>query len=166
MKHPITAIAAALCFCLSLPAFGEAAQSSDKNTKKLPAAPPGVKIERDLSYLEAEREEKLDLYLPANRARNVLSPAVVIIHGGGWTINDKADQREFLAATTLAKKGYVCVSINYWMSKEKDPLWPRNLHDCKNAVRWLIVAGRREEEPEMDVEAVRSSASVLLERFA
>ena len=31
--------------------------------------------------------------------------------------------------------GYVCVSIEYWKG-EKDR-WPRNLGDCKNAVRWL-----------------------------
>ena len=29
----------------------------------------GVKIEWDLTYLEKNREEKLDLYLPANRSR-------------------------------------------------------------------------------------------------
>jgi acetyl esterase/lipase len=99
--------------------------------------PEGVKIERDMAYLGPERKEKLDLYQPSKRPAGVLSPAVVIIHGGGWVGGDKAANREFVTGTTLAKAGYVCASINYWLA-EKDR-WPTNLRDCKNAVRWLRV---------------------------
>lgn len=97
--------------------------------------PEGVIIERDVAYLPAGREEKLDLYLPANRPAQARSPAVVIIHGGGWTGGDKAAAREFNLGTTLAKAGYVCASVEYL--KEGPNRWPTNLHDCKNAVRFL-----------------------------
>ena len=100
-------------------------------------APDGVKIDRDLAFLGPERKEKLDLYQPAGRAPGTLSPAVVVIHGGGWVGGDKGADREFVTGTTLAKAGYVCISINYWLG-EKDR-WPTNLQDCKNAVRWLRV---------------------------
>lgn len=103
----------------------------------LKPAPEGVLIERDVAYLSPERKEKLDLYQPAGRGREMRSPAVVIIHGGGWVGGDKGANREFITGTTLAKAGYVCVSINYWIGA-KDR-WPTNLHDCKNAVRWLRV---------------------------
>jgi acetyl esterase/lipase len=102
----------------------------------LPPAPAGVIIEQNVTYLAPDREEKLDLYLPQVRdAASGVSPAVVIIHGGGWVGGDKAGSREFNIGTTLAKAGYVCASINYTMDRAH--LFPNNLHDCKNAVRFL-----------------------------
>jgi acetyl esterase/lipase len=100
-----------------------------------PPAPPGVEIRRDVSYLPPERSEKLDLYLPADRETTVRSPAVVIIHGGGWVGGDKSAAREFNIGTTLAGAGYVCASVNYVLDESKR--WPGNLLDCKNAVRFL-----------------------------
>lgn len=109
--------------------------------------PAGVTLEKDLTYLAPAREEKLDLYQPSGRAPGVRSPAVVIIHGGGWIQGDKAAEREFITATTLAKAGYVCISIEYW--KKEKGRWPTNLQDCKNAVRWLRVhAERLQVDPE------------------
>lgn len=113
----------------------------------LPAAPKGVTIESDISYLAPERKEKLDLYQPSTRKDNERFPAVVIIHGGGWVGGDKSSNREFVTGTMLAKAGYVCVSIEYW--KETKDRWPTNLQDCKNAVRWLRVnADRLHIDPE------------------
>lgn len=101
----------------------------------LPPAPEGVTIRQDVSYLAPDRDEKLDLYLPSNRDKSTRSPAVLIIHGGGWVNGDKAAGREFNIGTTLALHGYVAASVNYWMhGKDR---WPTNLHDCKNAVRYL-----------------------------
>ena len=110
-------------------------KSKARRPAALPAAPAGVVIERDVAYLPAGRKEKLDLYLPADRPKTLRSPAVVIIHGGGWTGGDKAANREFNIGTTLAKAGYVCASVEYL--KEGAGRWPTNLHDCKNAVRFL-----------------------------
>ena len=115
-----------------------AAFAAAKATKPvLPPAPAGVVIEQDISYLGPGRSEKLDLYLPRARDAATRSPAVVIIHGGGWVGGDKAAPREFNIGTTLAKAGYVCASVNYTLDREH--LWPNNLHDCKNAVRFLRV---------------------------
>ncbi|MEP4078365.1 alpha/beta fold hydrolase [Haloferula sp.] len=96
-----------------------------------------MSIRRDLSFLADDRKEKLDLYEPSERAADVKSPAVVIIHGGGWVKGDKNREREYVTGTSLAKAGYVCISINYETRSGKR--WPNNLHDCKNAVRWLRV---------------------------
>ena len=98
-------------------------------------APPGVVIEKDLDFLGADREEKLDLYRPKKSTSDDRLPAVVIIHGGGWAKGDKYRMREYVSGTSLAKAGYVAVSINYQTKAKKR--WPNNLHDCKNAVRWL-----------------------------
>lgn len=99
------------------------------------AAPEGVTIERDVTFLAPDRAEKLDLYLPATRSAGTRSPAVVIIHGGGWSGGSKSAGREFNIGTTLAKAGYVCASIEYRL--EKTNRWPTNIWDCKNAVRFL-----------------------------
>jgi acetyl esterase/lipase len=130
-----------MCFgvlaILAVSAIGDAAGGPGAPAKKLalPPAPEGVTIEQDVPYLQQGREEKLDLYLPANRPLGTRSPAVVIIHGGGWTGGDKAAGREFSIGTDLAKAGYVCASINYCLTKGSN--WPIQLYDCKNAVRFL-----------------------------
>ena len=105
---------------------------------------PGVKVEKDVDYLGTDRKEKLDLYLPTGEAPPKGFPAVLIIHGGGWSGGDKGAAREQNIGTTLAKSGYVGASVNYLLAKKQESFaktlaeaWPRNLHDCKIAVRWL-----------------------------
>lgn len=106
-----------------------------------------VSVLRDIPYLGPERAEKMDAYLPAKRfARPV--PFILLIHGGGWRINDKADTRERNIGQNLAAAGYAVFSINYLLNVgEKDPVtgkieltqvaWPRNFYDCKTALRFL-----------------------------
>ena len=109
-----------------------------------------VAIEKDIAYLPADRAEKADLYLPAavidkDRAAGLAKrPGMIIIHGGGWTGGDKGAAREQNIGTTLASHGYVCMSINYLLQpKNGERIWPRNLHDCKTAVRWLRANAER-----------------------
>ena len=100
------------------------------------ATEPGTRVVTDIAYLPPGRTEKLDLYLPAPSAPGVLSPAVVWIHGGGWTGGDKGKDRGKEICGTLARAGYVAVSIDYKLGKDA---WPQNLFDCKDAVRFLRV---------------------------
>ncbi len=102
---------------------------------------PGVQFEYDVSYLPPDRAEKLDLYQPKEQEPGKLYPAVVMIHGGGWVGGLKDAKRERAFGTALAKAGYVAVSVEYM--KEAEKRWPTNLHDCKNAVRWLRVNAKR-----------------------
>ena len=100
-------------------------------------ATPGARVERDVPYLEAGRAETGDLYLPSGGAPGERRPAVLIIHGGGWTGGDKHNAREINIGTNLAAHGYVALSINYALATSRHVTWPQNLHDCKTAVRWL-----------------------------
>jgi acetyl esterase/lipase len=114
-------------------------------------AADGVRTEHDIDYLGAGRAEKADLYLPAETKSGQKSPAVVIIHGGGWAGGDKRATREINIGTTLAQNGYVGMSINYLLATKDHagPAWPQNLHDCKAAVRWLRAnAARLNIDPE------------------
>ena len=94
------------------------------------------RVERDIAYLGPDRSEKADLYLPAEGTNR---PAVVMIHGGGWTGGDKGAKREINVCSTLAENGFVALTINYQLGRggAKATAWPRNLQDCKTAVRWL-----------------------------
>jgi acetyl esterase/lipase len=96
-----------------------------------------VRIEKDVAYLDGDRAEKADLYLPAASEPGASRPAVVIIHGGGWTGGDKAAPRERNIGSTLAAHGYVGMSINYQLAKPGRPTFPGNVQDVKRAVRWL-----------------------------
>jgi len=91
----------------------------------------------DLTFLAPERKEKLDLYLPNGPARSD-RPAVVFIHGGGFTGGDKAEYRSASVSADLARAGYVVVSCNYVLGpKTKEGVWPQNIADCRDAVRWV-----------------------------
>jgi len=89
----------------------------------------------DVSFLETNRSEKLDLYLPKNRKTGEKSPAVLLIHGGAWKEGDKRQPREIEFGTTLAENGYVAASVNYALRSAGK--FPINLQDCKNGIRYL-----------------------------
>ncbi|MCU0779636.1 MAG: alpha/beta hydrolase [Akkermansiaceae bacterium] len=109
-----------------------------------------VRTERDVDYLGGGRAEKADLYLPAKLQPGLKFPAVLIIHGGGWSMGSKRARREVNIGTTLAQNGYIAMSIDYLLANEAHPgpTWPQNLHDGKTAVRWLRAnAGRLQIDP-------------------
>jgi acetyl esterase/lipase len=94
--------------------------------------PAGVRLLTEVPYLPAGRAETLDIYLPA--VGGGPRPAVVYFHGGGWVRGDKAADRERNLGGHFAAAGFVFVSVNYVLGPG---VWPRNLHDCRNAVRFI-----------------------------
>lgn len=100
------------------------------------SAAPACRLS-DITFLGAERKEKLDLYYPPGAMRTD-RPAVVFIHGGGFTGGDKAEYRSASVSADLCRAGYVVVSCNYVLgTKAKLGVWPQNIADCREAVRWL-----------------------------
>ncbi|MEY3449964.1 MAG: hypothetical protein RL749_1587 [Verrucomicrobiota bacterium] len=92
----------------------------------------------NLAFLPAERSERLDLYVQHARDFKVRRPGVLFIHGGGFTAGDKAEYRSASVSADLARAGYVVVSCNYVLgAKDKPGVWPRNIADCRDAVRWM-----------------------------
>lgn len=132
------ALSAGIATAQSTPAKPAAKEApATRPAAKKPAIPDGVTFQPDVAYLPDGRTELADLYLPATRAKDVRSPAVVIIHGGGWVSGEKRAAREINIGSTLALNGYVGLSIDYILAKDGKVTWPQNLHDCKTAVRWL-----------------------------
>lgn len=107
------------------------------------AEPTDFRIQRDVAYLPEGRAEKADLYLPMEIPKGQRVPAVVIIHGGGFTGGKRDAARELNIGGTLARNGYIGMSIDYLLAAPGKPTWPQNLYDCKTAVRWLRANAER-----------------------
>ena len=75
----------------------------------------------------------LDIYEPAEHSD--LRPAIVLIHGGGWTSFDKGTMRNMSAF--LARSGFVAFSVDYRLLHGTENLWPAQLDDVQRAVRWI-----------------------------
>ena len=92
----------------------------------------------NLVFLPEGRPQRLDLYVRYARDLKVRRPGVLFIHGGGFTGGDKAEYRSASVSADLARAGYVVVSCNYVLGpKDKPGVWPRNIADCRDAVRWM-----------------------------
>jgi len=88
-------------------------------------------LERDLVYATVDGDDlTLDLYQPGSSG---LHPAIVFVHGGGWSSGDKATFADY--ALFFAERGYVGISVNYRLAPEHP--FPAAVEDTKAAVRWL-----------------------------
>ena len=88
----------------------------------------------------------LDLYLPRDDSDG-LRPAVIVLHGGGFTMGHKGEMTEY--ARRIASRGYVTASANYRLREggtfdytdPEDELGKEAKHDAQHdvqaAVRWL-----------------------------
>jgi len=120
-----------------------------------------IEVVKDIAYLGPDRMEKMDAYLPTATSPQP-RPAVMWIHGGGWSTGSKSGRRESGICRTLAMHGYVAFSIDYLITRNmaksravgappSDPNdenevdegtespvpWPQNLYDCKSALRYI-----------------------------
>jgi acetyl esterase/lipase len=79
--------------------------------------------------------QQLDLCLPANK-QAAGSPAVVMIHGGYWTLGDKGADDPLCKGA--AEQGIVAATIGYRLANTSEHnRWPAQLVDAQLAVRWL-----------------------------
>lgn len=98
--------------------------------------PYEFEVENDVPYLGAGRTEPMDLYLPQGKD-GMRFPAILIIHGGGWSGGHRNDRREIQMGETFAKAGFVAASIDYRLRTPTNGCWPQCIHDCKTALRFL-----------------------------
>lgn len=88
------------------------------------------KVIRDVEYARPDGNPvRLDVY-PAEDQGGP-APAVIWLHGGGWSAGNKADT----SAQWLTKFGYTLVSVQYRLTNRAK--WPAQIYDCKAAVRFL-----------------------------
>ena len=100
--------------------------------------PDGVVETLDIEYgREGDISLKLDLYAPANASEPL--PAILFIHGGGWTQGDKSDYKLYVSQFPL--KGYVAATMGYRFADDFG--FPGCVSDTKCAVRWLRANAER-----------------------
>lgn len=110
-------------------------QQTMSTEQLLARATPDITILPDLTYREGhDRAWKLDLVMPKERGDQP-RPGLVFVHGGGWRNGDKRTGSFLNGAIEYAKKGYVCITINYRLLDEAP--FPACIEDVKNAVRWF-----------------------------
>jgi acetyl esterase/lipase len=110
------------------------------------AAPAAVTEEKAVAYgsaidFDGERQRlQLDLYRPEPRRRP--RPAIVWVHGGGFTFGDRAYMSAY--ARSFAERGYVSTTITYRLADDGELArvgYARAIeaaqHDAQAAVRWL-----------------------------
>lgn len=77
-----------------------------------------------------DRQLHLELLLPQETSEQ-LRPAVLIVHGGGWS-----GGTHLIYAPWLVQQGYVTASVEYRLLTPEAP-FPAQIEDCRAAVRWL-----------------------------
>lgn len=110
---------------------------------------PEIIIARDLSYnIAANDKEKsaylFDLFQPKDDGE-LRRPLIIWMHGGGFKYSSKSAKNVQLWCKTFAQRGYVCVAMNYRLSK-KNPVFNFNeflkasyfaVQDVKTAVEYF-----------------------------
>jgi acetyl esterase/lipase len=99
-------------------------------------------VEDNITYGKAgDIELKLDLARPKGDGP---FPAIVFIHGGGWSGGNRHGYRGQIQEA--AQRGYVAATISYRLMKfdhakkettTADPIFPAQIHDAKAAIRWV-----------------------------
>ncbi|HSH96019.1 MAG TPA: alpha/beta hydrolase [Roseimicrobium sp.] len=93
--------------------------------------------ELDVVYGETSGKKLLlDVFRQANAPTNGTLPAVVFIHGGGWSGGNKKDFHAL--AKGLARQGYVTASVSYrLLNGSTNNTYPAQLDDVQRAIRWF-----------------------------
>lgn len=122
---PVVALSA-LCLCGASPAAGSAAEAPER-----------------VEHVYAKRgdsELSLHVFAPEGPA-GAPRPAVMVIHGGGWTIGEAA--WAFPVAQHFAELGAVGVAVEYRLSDGEEVTPLDAMADARDAIRWL----RRRAQP-------------------
>jgi acetyl esterase/lipase len=101
-----------------------------------------------LVYATVEgRPLALDVYRPPATAAPV--PAVIVIHGGGWSSGDKGETPQ--QSERIAAQGYAVFDIQYRLAPQ--PNWKIAVGDVKCAIGW-VKQHAREAQVEIDPERI------------
>jgi acetyl esterase/lipase len=109
-------------------------ESSAQMPANVPANPLSS-VQQDVPYSTvSDHPLMLDIYQPSEQS-SAPRPAVVLIHGGGWTSFDKSTMHTM--GMFLARCGFVAFAVDYRLMHGNENLWPAQLDDVQRAVRWV-----------------------------
>ncbi|MCH4551717.1 alpha/beta hydrolase [Aestuariibaculum lutulentum] len=88
----------------------------------------------NVTYKKTETSKlKLDVYRPKSNNKKETYPAVLLIHGGGWLVGSKENQR--IMGQHLTLNGYVGIPVSYRLGFEAP--YPAAVNDLKDAIIWV-----------------------------
>lgn len=94
------------------------------------------------------------------------SPAVVVVHGGGWTRGDKELPEIRDSSLRLQARGFAVFSINYRLVDDTSPGEPMQTDDVWAAVSWVIDTGARYGADDNGVRLLGGSSGAQLVSLA
>ncbi|MCB9845441.1 MAG: alpha/beta hydrolase fold domain-containing protein [Phycisphaeraceae bacterium] len=116
-------------------------EAADFGDGSVGGVPPTLLFRRDVVYVERNRSRtwltSLDIYQPREQEGEFL-PVVVYVHGGAWSIGDKA--RVQSKPAHFVEAGFVFVSLNYRLSP--DVTHPAHVEDVASALAWIHAHAR------------------------
>lgn len=86
----------------------------------------------DIKY-GSDQEQKMDVYLPANR-NSETTKVFVLIHGGGWSAGDKADYNSTFSAFKSYYPNHAIININYRLGTSSSAGYPKQINDIQAAL--------------------------------
>lgn len=92
-----------------------------------------ITVTQNIQY-DDHRSCILDVAQPVSNSKD-LRPAIVIIHGGGWSAGDKRDAVYTNLLVDYAMKGYVTFSVNYRLTQEAE--MPACIEDVERSISWI-----------------------------
>jgi acetyl esterase/lipase len=120
-------------------AWEKAHPGVDPRSASLSAQPP-LPTERDVTYCTLDGVElKMDIYRPQRSAAP--TPALLYVHGGGWTGGDKRSGEGIRDIPELLARGYLVAAVNYRLAPRYK--FPAMIEDVKCAVRFLRANAER-----------------------
>lgn len=93
--------------------------------------PPDVELRPNIVYTTRPRPLRMHVLLPRNAATR--RPAIVFIHGGGWTEGTR--ERGLPSLIHFVKRGYIAASIEYRLSGEA--IFPAQIDDVRASIEYL-----------------------------
>lgn len=95
----------------------------------------GARADESRVYSRPQGEELwLDIYHPAKMQAGTLSPAMIVVHGGGFYQGSRS-----LGAANLrwyADRGWTVISIDYRLARKDRPTWDLAIRDVECAMAW------------------------------
>ncbi len=130
-----------------------------------PPSVTSVRVVRNVPYVNWNDPNRSgDLYLPAGPSAKP-RPAVLVIHGPGWSQGQKGTPATEAVAQTLAWHGYVAYDINYRLAGQGGG-YPRDIRDVKVAAAFLAANARKLGINPRQIAAVGSGSGGYLAMMA
>lgn len=92
----------------------------------------GGRTYRHVVYATGSDAQWLNLYVPDTAAP---APLLVLVHGGGFVMNDAESHQAQLFYRYFRDRGYACATLNYRLAEEAT--FPAAIEDVKAALRFL-----------------------------